>query len=42
MSPCYGSVRPEVELLSLEHQLNGLSGGAIVLNRQNAHADGFL
>src|SRR5215467_7777289 len=32
----------DVEALGLEHQLNRLSGGAVVLNQQNAHAHRLL
>ena len=32
----------DVEALELQHQLNGLGDGAVVLNQQNAHANPLL
>src|SRR5690242_8157708 len=40
IAPLFTQVgRIDVEALRLQHQLNRLSGGAVVLSQQNAHAD---
>jgi hypothetical protein len=35
-------MRLDIEALGFQHQLNGLSGSAVILNQQNAHANRFL